>query len=273
MAIKAFFKFFSYITAKHDTRGLEMELIKQKVFHKTFGEGVITEVITNSTSGCKHISVRFAEKHVKFQYPQAFKVFLKILNPELESMINDEIKTLEDKERLKEEEQKALMDAKPKWQIGKDFIAEEYEKPSSNKSGKALHLGDSFGTNSKNAYLRCCEWFGWDKSEAKHFGQQGALLYAKRATPEGFSPWFVSNHNLENTKGGKWSNTIEGEFIYEEWDESDTRLWEDKTIRVVFLKLRGNYRFFGLYQVDNIELKGNGKYTKTYKRASEEYYN
>ena len=244
---------------------------KQKVFHKTFGEGIITEIRTKNQTGFKYISVQFAERNVEFQYPQAFKKFLVMLNAELESKINDEIKKLEDEENAKKE--KALEEAKPKWHTDVNFSIDDYEKFTSKKSGKTLHIGDSFGTNSKNAYLKCCDWFGWDKSEARNFGRQGALLYAKRATPEGFSPWFLSNHNLERTKGGKWSNTIEGEFIHEEWDESDERLWEDKTVRVVFLKLSGNYRFFGLYQVDNIELKANGKYTKRYKRITKEYSN
>lgn len=250
-----------------------MEILNKKVLHKTFGEGVVTDIRTNNHTGYKYICVQFPKRNVEFQYPQAFKKFLKMLNPELESMINDEIKNLEDAEKLKKEEEKALKEAKPKWHTGISFPIEKYEKPVHNKSGKDLYIGESFGTNSKIAYLKCCEWFGWDKSEAKNFGKQGALLYAKRATPEGFSPWFISNHNLEKTKGGKWSNTIEGDFIHEEWDESDERLWEDKTVRVVFLKLKGNYHFFGLYQVDKIELKENGKYTKTYKRISKEYSN
>lgn len=250
-----------------------MEILKQKVLHKTFGEGVVTEIGTKNQKGCKYISVQFAERNVEFQYPQAFKKFLKILNPGFESMINDEIKNLEAEEELKKEKENALIEAKPKLHTGTIFSMDEYDKPVYNKGGKALYIGESFGTNSKIAYLKCCEWFGWDKFEAKNFGMQGASLYAKSATPEGFSPWFISNHVFEKTKGGKWSNTIEGDFIHEEWDESDERLWEDKTVRVVFLKLKGNYHFLGLYQVDNIELKANGKYTKRYKRISKEYSN
>ena len=134
-----------------------------------------------------------------------------------------------------------------------------------------LRIMYPYGTNSRKAYLECCQLFGWDKSEACNFGRQGAALYAKGSTKEGFSPWFIANHNLNHKKGGKWKNTIDGEFIYEEWDEVDEGLWNDKTIRVIFIKLGSIYYFYGVFCVDNIELKANSKYTKTYRRVSREY--
>ena len=247
-----------------------MEIVNQKVIHKTLGEGLITWFGGKSQNNNKYIRVEFAEKSIELQYPIAFKNFLNAVDPEFENMIALELKKI-DEEQAKKEKAASVSVTKKSKPI--NISLDQQIKLAPHGNNTILRIGSAFGTNSRRAYLKCCEWFGWDKSEAKNFGRQGALLYAKRATPEGYSPWFISNHNLERTKGGKWNNTIEENFIYEQWDEADERIWNDKTIRVVFLKLRGNYSFFGVFCVDNIELKENGKYTKTYKRVSKEYSN
>ena len=248
-----------------------MEIVNQKVIHKKFGVGIISWFGGKPQNKNKYSRVDFAEKSIELQYPSAFKTFLNATDPEFEKAINIELKNLDEEER--ERKKVSELVSAPVKNVPLSSAIDQKIKSASYGCDNVLRIGRSFGTNSRDAYMKCCNLFGWDKSEAKNFGRQGALLYAKRATPEGYSPWFISNHNLERTKGGKWNNTIEENFIYEQWDEADERLWNDKTIRIVFLKLRGNYSFFGVFCVDNIELKENGKYTKTYKRVSKEYSN
>ena len=237
-----------------------MEIVNQKVIHKVLGEGIITWFGGKEQNENKYIRVQFSEKSIEFQYPTAFKSFIKATDPEFEQMINHEIQKISEDELKKREAERAETKAK-NTHIVKSAINQRiiHSMPIANN---VLRVGNSLGTNSKSIYLKCCQIFGWDESRENNFGRQGALLYAKRATPEGYSPWFLSNHNLENTKGGKWNNTIEDDFIFEEWDEEDERMREDKTNRIVFLKLKGD---------DKINLKENGKYTKVYKRISKVY--
>ena len=248
-----------------------MEIVNQKVIHKTLGEGLITWFGGKSQNNNKYIRVEFAEKSIELQYPIAFKNFLNAVDPEFENMIDLELKKIDEEEQAKKEKAVSVLATKKSKPINISLYQQIKLAPHGNNT--ILRIGNAFGTNSRRAYLKCCQLFGWDQSAANNFGRQGAQLYAKNATPEGFSPWFISNHNLEQTKGGKWNNTIDGNYIYEEWDETDDRLWADKTTRVVFLKLKGTYHFFGVYCTENIELKANGKYTKTYKRVSKEYPN
>lgn len=248
-----------------------MEFIGQKVMHKTLGQGEITWFGGKEQNDNKYIKVQFATKSIELSYPTAFEKYLTALDPEFEHVIKLELKKIDEERQAKRKETKIEPTVKKSTNVV--YSTKQPKKFTLLGNNKALQMGKSLGTNSKTAYLECCELFGWDKSEAKNFGHQGALLYAKRATPEGYSPWFITHHNLTGTKGGEWKNTIVDDRILEEWDNYDERMWEDKTNRVVFLKLSGNYHFFGVYYVDKIELKANGKYTKTYKRISKEYSN
>ena len=52
-----------------------MEIVNQKVIHKTLGEGLITWFGGRSQNNNKYIRVEFAEKSIELQYPIAFKIF------------------------------------------------------------------------------------------------------------------------------------------------------------------------------------------------------
>lgn len=239
-----------------------MKIIGQKVEHKTMGVGVITSYSGKEQNNNKYIMVEFATKKIEFPFPSAFQKHLSALDTEFDIAIKDELSA------ISQEKKKSSADVKeifiPKLYSSKNTIT----KP---KSKELLTLGNECGTNSKVVYLNCCQWFGWDKNQKNNFGMQGTLLYAKKATPEGYSPWFISHHNLQQTQGGKWSNTIENDYIHEEWHTADERLWDDKSIRVVFLKLNGKYYFYGLFEVCSIKQKENFKYVKTYKRIANKY--
>ena len=229
-----------------------MEIIGQKVLHNMFGIGTIIWCGGRSQNNSTYIKVEFESKTFELVFPDCFKKILTALDDDFTKMI--EPKSVDECIKY----------------INTDPILKDKTLPPNDVN--SLVFGRYYGTNSKNIYLNCCEWFGWDKSQTGNFGRQGALLYAKRATLEGYSPWFVTHHNLTGTKGGEWKNTIDGDFIHEEWDNYDPRMWDDKTTRVVFILLSGKYYFYGVYRVYKIELKKNCKYTKTYRRIKENYF-
>ena len=58
-----------------------MELLNKKVSHGVFGIGIVTEVYD------KDITVQFTNISYKFQFPEAFKNFLKAVDPKLHEEI------------------------------------------------------------------------------------------------------------------------------------------------------------------------------------------
>ena len=128
-----------------------------------------------------------------------------------------------------------------------------------------------YGTNSLTIYNDCCRWFDWDINQSYNFGRQGVPLYAKSASVEGYSPWFISHSNLTSTKVGNWSNEFVDDYIYEAWDIADERMWNDKTTRIVFAKIGTKYLFYGIYDFEEIQHKENGKYIRVYKRSHKIY--
>ena len=143
--------------------------------------------------------------------------------------------------------------------------------PSPNKLVRNLHKG--YGGKAQVIYDECCKRFGWDYSKRYLFGML-QILYAKEATPERFSPWFLPHNNLTDTKGGNWFNKIQGDIIEEMWLERDDRFYSDKTHRVTFVKNKSKeYIFLGIYKPvkeETIILKSNiMKDGKIIKKAGE----
>lgn len=61
-----------------------------------------------------------------------------------------------------------------------------------------LVAGNSYGTKAKDAYLLCCDAFGWDKGLAKEFGMMKPL-YGHRAADNGTKDvWFICKCNWYN---------------------------------------------------------------------------
>ncbi len=246
-------------------------MVGQKVLHKMYGVGTIIWVGGRSQNNSTYIKVEFNSKTLELVFPKCFEKHLTPLDEDFAKTIEFELSKT--KKSLKQLEKQAFkpksVDAGIKY-INTDPILKDKTFPPN--CINSLVFGRCYGTNSKKIYINCCEWFGWNISQTSNFGRQGALLYAERATPEGYSPWFVTHHNLTGTKGGEWKNIIDGDLIHEEWDNYDERMWDDKTTRVVFILLSGKYYFYGVYRVYKIELKENCKYTKSYQRIKENYF-
>lgn len=62
-----------------------MNLIGEKVNHKSFGEGVITDYTGN------YITIKFANEVKKFTYPASFELFLKAMNPQIDVQIKMDV--------------------------------------------------------------------------------------------------------------------------------------------------------------------------------------
>lgn len=133
-------------------------------------------------------------------------------------------------------------------------------------------------TAAQRIYMQLVKKYGWEIACAGKFAPH-KLLYAKYATPEGYSVWFVAHSNLTSThnSNGKWINTFKQDCLLEEWlpdgmEYHGGELTLDNTLRVVFAKKKdGYYYFMGVYKSVSIEKKANGNPLKTYKRISTEY--
>ena len=143
--------------------------------------------------------------------------------------------------------------------------------------GNSLHrdLTHGYGGSAQPIYDACCDKFGWDKSRRYLFGKQ-QLLYAKGATREGCSPWFLVHSNLTDTKGGNWSNTILQDIIEELWEKPQYGLYHDETMRVTFAKTKPyGYVFIRVYKLISINEKtlsnGSKVWIKTYQRIADTY--
>ena len=112
------------------------------------------------------------------------------------------------------------------------------------------NLSKGYGTRAQDIYDCCCKQFGWDYAKRGLFAPQKPL-YAKGATPEGYSPLFLAHSNWTESKGSNWSNTITEKTIEEKWDEITHDFYHDDHIRVVFAKSKKcswNYVFIGVYK-------------------------
>lgn len=149
-----------------------------------------------------------------------------------------------------------------------------------------VHKG--YGGRAQAIYDECCKVFGWDSSKRYLFGLQ-QILYAEKATPEGYSPWFLPHNNWTETKGGNFFNEIYGDVIEEMWIKQKYGLYHDETTRVTFVKTKsGEYVFLGIYNPIKVEEKllkedivnnkgkivkhaGEKVWIKTYQSISDEY--
>ena len=119
-----------------------------------------------------------------------------------------------------------------------------------------LFRGKICGTNSKDVYKKYAEIFYWDASQTSQFGAQGQPLYAREATPEGYSVWCIAYSNLNAKKGGKWVNHIsdDKEIIEELWENRTYDYlhdYKETTTRIAFAKNKeGKYEFLGVYKCE-----------------------
>ena len=134
---------------------------------------------------------------------------------------------------------------------------------------------EDFGYSARDAYRSVGRRYHWDMSLAESFGPQ-RLLYAKDATLEGFSVWFLAHSNFNEEDNGIWRNSFDGDYIREEWLNQNmlhhNKMILDHTVRVVFAKKKsGKYYFMGVYVLDNFEKNDDGNRVKIYRRISTVY--
>ena len=85
-----------------------MDLIKEKVDHVSFGQGIILEVKEDKV----YVSFQKQEDTKAFKYPEAFEKYLKAENPLIEEAILEKLRAKKarlEEERLAEEEKKAKL--------------------------------------------------------------------------------------------------------------------------------------------------------------------
>lgn len=128
--------------------------------------------------------------------------------------------------------------------------APEWVKNSAAKDvsqGHFLTANYNYGTVAQDIYISCCKEFGWDEGQKEKFGEQN-ILYAKEATQEGFSPWFLAKHNwnepvekIEDMQGRCFIKGSVAEF----WLEPPEEFYSDWTDRIVFANSENGYVFLG----------------------------
>lgn len=148
-------------------------------------------------------------------------------------------------------------------------------------SFQGLQFGKNYGSNSREIYLKGAECFGWDPKFQNEFAVQGKAMYARQATPEGYSVWFVASHRwIGGTAAGKkWHNTIGKQYIHEYWN-MEKQNWDDLqnlkydfSKRITFAKAKGGgYVYIGVFQPrwEPRETKHN-EMVKVYEKVEEKY--
>jgi hypothetical protein len=144
-----------------------------------------------------------------------------------------------------------------------------------------LKTGFSAGTKAIDNYDRCCTLFGFKRALRGNFSMM-QMLYAKNATPEGYSVWMVAHSNLNESyhkakeSGRKWYN----KFVY---PDTIKKIWlypdeyiEDNSTRVCFAKEKnGKYVFQGIYKPIDAGWEdlntGKIEWIRTFKRISKVY--
>ncbi len=142
----------------------------------------------------------------------------------------------------------------------------------------SFNESNDLGTVAHRAYRMLADRYNWDLLLASNF-EPRKLLYAKNATNEGYSVWFLPHSNFisEDDTNGLWKNTFKKDMLLEEWSPDAVikhgfGLFSDKTKRVTFAKkASGKYYFMGIYEVVDIERIGENCYLKIYKKTSTQY--
>ena len=138
-----------------------MDLLGRKVKHNKFGLGEITEFVGN------FIVVKFDNRESRFQYPEAFELFIQAVDNEVQSYVMAELQKVKDaKEALKraeeearkiEEEKKAAEQAKKLQAVQKHIYKEKPTVISQRQEGKRMIFwvfqGQSFDREWHGGYI------------------------------------------------------------------------------------------------------------------------
>ena len=215
------------------------------VIHDKYGKGTAYKIYLDNF-GYTRIAVKFVDKSRGFHYPDIF--ILKHM-----------------------EATDALLAEKVKNDIQAYY--DEIDKPWKQKP--KMFAGFQFEYNGYDVYNRCCDVFGFDKSKNTSF-KRHSIMYARNATPEGYSVWFPVHNNLweDFNDEHKWYNYIFDDVIEEVWLFDGGSLLNDMSERVTFVRNKEGYCFYGIYRpvgVDIKEVHGCLRQVKRYERISTRY--
>lgn len=267
-------------------------LIEKVVYHKTFGVGKI-KTIEFRENGRAYITVAFADSQFPvcdFVFPGAFeKGFLATNDDYINKMIqkSDSAKKTDKDEKIKnlQPEKCPLLpsveyftyfeDKASLEELCKKYIKIDYTLPPEWKKVNRLTLYKKCGTVARDIFVFYSEKFFWNRNKRFDFGWQ-RLMFAEKATREGYSVWFLANNNQNNRRGGIWENKIKEDTIEEYWEEPDSGFYKEKAPRVTFVKNRfEQYEFWGVcvpIKAERISLRdGTEKWRRIYKRIDNIY--
>lgn len=136
-----------------------------------------------------------------------------------------------------------------------------------------LQAGNIYGTKAYDIYVQCCRNLGFFTDKKNNFLPR-RILYASKATPEGYAVWMLPHNNLTGT-ATSWANIINDDKIYEVWRMNDDG---ESSNRLAFIKqANGEYVFMGIYTLEKKDVINRTidgipiKVVKTYKRFSDKY--
>lgn len=136
-----------------------------------------------------------------------------------------------------------------------------------------LQARNIYGTKAYDIYVQCCRNLGFFTEKKSDFLPR-RILYASKATPEGYAVWMLPHNNLTGD-ATSWANIINDDKIYEVWRIDDDGESSD---RVTFIKqANGEYVFMGIYTLEKKDVINRTidgipiKVVKTYKRFSDKY--
>lgn len=147
------------------------------------------------------------------------------------------------------------------------------------QKNNTMKIGFSAGTRAIDNYDECCELFHFKSVLRGNFAPQ-KMLYARNATPEGYSVWMLAHTSLNEkfNDNTRWFNFVEPNgTIREVWfDSSDANMSQkDFSYRVCFIKQKsGSYEFQGVYKPEKQvweEVHGKLELVRTYVRVSDVY--
>lgn len=124
-----------------------------------------------------------------------------------------------------------------------------------------LVRGRAYGDNAQEIYLRCCDAFGWDKSQAECFTHGHRLYSPEDCDFNGNSVWFICYSNLANTE------IVKDKHVRNFFENNGNRITENLADiednhakgssynnRIVFAKYMDNkYHFCGVFKLTQYE--------------------
>lgn len=239
-----------------------------EVIHDNIGFGMA--VAFKSKGKDTYLVVEFGERTLEFIYPGQFCFHLRAVHEEIQAQL---LRDLADKYPKIWE---VVADQKETWIR---FKAEKKIRRKKMDYQQKMGSGFSVGSRAIDTYDRCCELFHFKRDLRGKFAPQ-QMLYAKNATPEGFSVWMLAHSNLNEHfhNNNNWFNIfVSPDTLKEIWFSPDDiqSSQSDYSYRVCFAKNRqGRYVFQGIFEPQQIrweEIHGRQRLVRTFKRVSQCY--